>query len=65
MTEQRFNELQGRGYCHSDFLSLDEQNMYFTMESRPGFRKGLLFGVIFPAVMIVCVTRLQKRNSEL
>ncbi len=44
MTEQRFNELQSRGYCHSDFLNLEEQNMYFTMESRPGFRKGLLFG---------------------
>ena len=44
MTEQRFNELQSRGYCHSDFLSLDQQNVYFTMESRPGFRKGLLFG---------------------
>ena len=44
MTEQRFNELQSRGYCYSDFLSLDQQNMYFTMESRPGFRKGLLFG---------------------
>lgn len=44
MTEQRFNELQSRGYCHSDFLSLDEQNIYFSMESRPGFRPGLLFG---------------------
>ncbi|MBE7056860.1 MAG: hypothetical protein E7388_05420 [Ruminococcaceae bacterium] len=44
MTEQRLNELQSRGYCHSDFLSLDEQNMYFTLESRSGFRPGLLFG---------------------
>lgn len=44
MTEQRFSELQSRGYCHSDFLSLDEQNIYFSMESRPGFRPGLLFG---------------------
>lgn len=44
MTENRFKELQSRGYCHSDFLSLDEQNMYFTLESRSGFRPGLLFG---------------------